>query len=75
VDDQEFYEHLNRVSAAVTWEGHEALPGQGEVDRLRLVLTELANDPSTASDRERLAALQAVYSQVGRLAELASEGR
>ncbi len=75
MDDREFYEQLNRVSAAVTWEGHEALPSPEELDQLRLTLTDLANEPSTLSDRERLAALRAVHAQVGRLAVLASPDR
>lgn len=75
MDDQEFYEQLNRVSAAAAWEGQEALPSQDELDRLQQTLTELANDPSTSSDRERLAALLAVRSLVARLAGLASADR
>ena len=75
MDDREFYEELNRVSAAAMWEGAGPPPSRDELDRLRLTLTTLANDPSTASDRERLAALQAVQSQVARLAGLASTDR
>ena len=72
MDDREFYEQLNQVSAAVAWEGSEPLPSREELDLFRLALSELAGELSTVSDRERLAAVEAVSSQVSRLAALAS---
>lgn len=75
MDDREFYAQLNQVSAAAAWEGSEPLPSREEVDLLRRALSELAGELSTAGDRERLAAVQAVSAQVSRLAELASTDR
>ncbi len=75
MDDHEFYEELNQVSAAAAWERSEALPSREEVDRLRLALNELAGELSTLDDQERMAAVQAVFAQVSRLAELASPDR
>jgi len=69
-DDREFYEQLNRVSEALVWEGNQPLPSLDELDGFRQMLSELASEPSTASDRERLAGLRAVHAQLSRLAEL-----
>lgn len=70
MDDQEFYERLNRVSSELVWEGSEELLSREDIDQLRTALIDLGLQPTTESDRERLAALRAVSAQLNRLEQL-----
>ena len=73
MDDRDFYERLNRAASALAQEGGAPLTRE-DVERLSTTLRELAAQPSTAGDRERLAALHAVRSQLHRFALTATSG-
>src|SRR5260370_5593969 len=70
MDDQEFYEALNRVSSVLVWEGAEALPGPADLDSFGTALSDLAGQPLTENDPERLAAVVAVAARLYIVAEL-----
>ena len=71
MDDQGFYEALHRVSSALVWEGAEALPDPADLDSVRTALSDLAGEPLTENDPERLAAVVAVAARLYIIAELA----
>jgi hypothetical protein len=67
MEDQEFYDRLSAQEDALTGGRDDPLPTREELGRVRAALRELERDASTAGDRERLAALDGVYSLLGRV--------
>jgi hypothetical protein len=62
--DDEFHDHLDRAAKLLTQQLDGPLPGRADADRAREILSTLEEDPATASDLEREAALDAVYRQL-----------
>jgi hypothetical protein len=67
MEDREFYDRLSALEDALTGERDDPLPTRAELGQVRAELLELEHDPTTRGDRERLAALDSVYSLFGRV--------
>lgn len=73
MEDREFYDRLSALEDALTGERGSPLPTRDELGQVRTGLLELEHDPSTKGDRERLAALESVYSLLGRVTGMVKE--
>jgi hypothetical protein len=70
MDDGRFYGRLNEASQLLTREAGGPPPGRSDADSAREILSELEDDPLTAGDLEREAALDAVHRQLSVLSSL-----
>jgi hypothetical protein len=67
MEDREFYDRLSALERALSGGREDPLPSRDELGRVRAALLALGRDPSTGGDRERVAALDAVYAVLGRV--------
>ena len=74
MDDREFYDRVDGVMNGLARDPGQPRPGREAVARAARELDELARDPGTEGDRERLGALRAARALLNRVSDLAGPG-